>query len=148
MVVVEAGARSGSLITARYAAEQGREVMAVPGNVLGGRNAGGHALIRDGAAIVETADDILEEIGFGPLGGAPDPAAASARQSDAPAREAADPVLRHMDPGEIYAVDDLIERSGLGGRAVLLRLTELELAGRVARVGAGRFVRSRQGMLT
>ena len=147
VVVVEAGARSGSLITARYAAEQGREVMAVPGNVLGGRNSGGHALIRDGAAIVETADDILEEIGFGPLGGAPDPAAAGARQSDAPAREA-DPVLRHMDPGEIYAVDDLIERSGLGGRAVLLRLTDLELAGRVARAGAGRFVRSRQGMLT
>ena len=57
-------------------------------------------------------------------------------------------MLRHMDPGEIYAVDDLIERSGLGGRAVLLRLTELELAGRVARAGAGRFVRSRQGMLT
>jgi predicted Rossmann fold nucleotide-binding protein DprA/Smf involved in DNA uptake len=53
-----------------------------------------------------------------------------------------------MDPGEIYAVDDLIERSGLGGRAVLLRLTDLELAGRVARAGAGRFVRSRQGMLT
>ena len=147
VVVVEAGARSGSLITARCAAEQGREVMAVPGNVLSGRSAGGHALIRDGAAIVETADDVLEAIGIGALGGAPCPAA-GAQQTDAAIREAADPVLSHMDPGEIYAVDDLIERSGLDSAAVLLRLTELEIAGRVARAGAGRFVRSCQGMLT
>ena len=60
-VVVEATARSGSLITARYAADQGREVMAVSGNVLSGRNRGAHALIRDGAKIIETADDILKE---------------------------------------------------------------------------------------
>ena len=62
VVVVEANDRSGSLITARCAAEQGREVMAVPGSVLAGRNRGGHALIKDGAKVVETADDILEEI--------------------------------------------------------------------------------------
>ena len=63
VVVVEANDRSGSLMTARCAAEQGREVMAVPGSVLARRNRGGHALIRDGAKVVETADDILEEIG-------------------------------------------------------------------------------------
>ena len=57
-------------------------------------------------------------------------------------------MLRHMDPGEIYAVDDLIERSGLDSATLLLRLTVLEIAGRVTRAGAGRFVRSRQGMLT
>jgi len=144
-VVVEAGARSGSLITARCAAEQGREVMAVPGNVLSGRSAGGHALIRDGAAIVETAGDILEAIGFGALGGAPDPGAAGEQRM---AREAEDALLRHMDPGEICAVDDLIEWSGLDSATVLLRLTELEIAGLVARAGAGRFVRPRPGMLT
>src|SRR5438067_12115470 len=63
VVIVEAGERSGSLITARCALDQGRDVLAVPGNVLSGRNRGAHALLRDGAKIVETADDILEELG-------------------------------------------------------------------------------------
>ena len=112
--------------------------MAVPGNVLSGRSAGGHALIRDGAGIVETAGDVLEAIGFGPPAGAPPPAESAA---------AADPVLRHMDPGETWSVDELIERSGLDSAAVSLRLTELELAGAVIRVGAGRFVRPAPGML-
>jgi DNA processing protein len=64
VVVVEANEKSGSLITAACALEQGRDVMAVPGSVLSGRNRGAHALIRDGAKIVEIADDIVEEIGW------------------------------------------------------------------------------------
>ena len=64
VVVIEAGEKSGSLITARSALDQGRDVLAVPGNVLSGRNRGAHALLRDGAKIVEDADDILEELGM------------------------------------------------------------------------------------
>ena len=71
VVIVEPTLHSGSLITAQCAAEQGREVMAVPGSVLTGRNREGHALMKDGAKVVETADDILEEIGLtGVRGGA------------------------------------------------------------------------------
>ena len=62
VVIVEAAEGSGSLITADFALEQGRTVLAVPGNVLGGRNYGAHALLRDGAKLVECADDILEEL--------------------------------------------------------------------------------------
>ena len=65
VVVIEAGERSGSLITARLALEQGRSVLAVPGNVLTGRNRGAHGLLRAGAKIVESADDILEELAIG-----------------------------------------------------------------------------------
>ena len=64
VVVVEARDKSGSLITARLAADQGRDVMAVPGTIVGGRNRGANALLRDGAKLVESAVDILQELGL------------------------------------------------------------------------------------
>lgn len=132
VVVIEASERSGSLITARLALEQGREVLAVPGNVLNGRNRGGHALLKDGAKVVETADDILEELGLDHGGGA-----RSSGQSGA----AADPLLTCLPPGDCCDLDALAERSGLAISRLLPRLLELELQGLIRRIGGGRFVR-------
>ena len=75
VVVVEASLKSGSLITARCAADQGREVMAVPGTALGLRHKGSHSLIRDGAALVETAEDVLAALGLALRPAAPPPTA-------------------------------------------------------------------------
>jgi DNA processing protein len=131
VVVIEAGDKSGSLITARCALEQGRDVLAVPGNVLSGRNRGAHALLRDGATIVESADDILEELGMGaPAAGRSGPVAATT-----------DPVLDALIPGESCDLDAISERTGLSSPRLLPRLFELELQGVVRRIGGGRFVR-------
>ncbi|HEY7292888.1 MAG TPA: DNA-processing protein DprA [Vicinamibacterales bacterium] len=132
VVVIEAGEKSGSLITARLALEQGREVLAVPGNVLSGRNRGAHGLLRDGAKIVESADDILEELGMAPS------SPGSARQAST---ADADPVLASLTPGEASDLDTISERTGLSPTRLLARLFELELRGLVNRVGGGRFVR-------
>jgi DNA processing protein len=123
VVVVEAPEKSGALITASAAAEQGRDVMVVPGPVGGGRNRGGHLLIRDGAKVVETAADILQELKLG---------------SDALAR---DPAVGRMPESVEFTVDDIATSTGELPNLVLARLLELELAGRIQRIGGGRFVR-------
>jgi len=139
VVVVEAGERSGSLITARCALEQGRDVLAVPGNVLSGRNRGGHALLRDGAKIVETADDILEEL-LG-VGCRTAPVESGGARATNLLTLAADPVLTALVPGEASDLDEISERSGLAAPKLLPRLLELELSGAIVRVGGGRFIR-------
>jgi len=133
VVVVEANEKSGSLITARCALEQGRDVLAVPGNILTGRNRGAHALLRDGARIVESAEDILEELGMHAGG-----VGAGRRGAAAPPE---DPILACLTPGEPSDLDAIAERSGLGATKLLPRLLDLELRGAIARVGGGRFVR-------
>lgn len=133
VVVIEAGEKSGSLITARCALDQGRDVLAVPGSVLGGRNRGGHALLRDGAKIVESADDILEELGLGPDRSRSLRATAKTREHD--------PVLAALQVGEACDLDAISAQSGLPSARILPRLFELELQGKVRRVGGGRFIR-------
>lgn len=126
VVVIEAPEKSGALITAASALEQGRDVMAVPGPVTGGRNRGGHLLIRDGATVVETADDILQHLG--PAIRRRDPAAAVSHAADLP-------------PALDFTVDDMAAHCGQPAAAVLARLLDLELGGVVTRIDGGRFLR-------
>jgi DNA processing protein len=133
VVVVEAAEKSGSLITAGCALEQGRAVMAVPGNILTGRHRGCHALIRDGAAVVESAEDVLAELRSSSLR----PAA-----REGAARAPADPLLACMQPGESYDVESLGRETGLTAPQLLSKLLGLELQGVVRRVDGGRFVRA------
>jgi DNA processing protein len=138
VVIVEASEKSGSLITAGCALEQGREVLAVPGNVLSGRNRGSHALIRDGAKIVECADDIVEELGWD----AAAPNASRATTSGEATMTSGDSLLQLMRAGEPYDLDALAASAGVDGVRLLPRLLELELQGHVERVEGGRFMRS------
>jgi len=135
VVVVEASERSGSLITARQALEQGRDVLAVPGGVLSGRYRGCHALIKDGARLVETVEDILDEVGWTRPRETGEPSSAAGREP------ASTPLERLWPVGEAADAEDLARQSGCPVPHVLARLLELELAGRVARIPGGRFVR-------
>jgi DNA processing protein len=135
-LVIEAAAQSGSLITARLANEQGREVFAVPGSIHSPLSKGCHLLIKQGAKLVEDARDILEELRM-PL---PVPAAAASAAARAGTREQA--LLEHLgfDPCDI---DTLSTRSGLSSDVVSSLLTQFEIEGIVAALPGGRYQRVR-----
>lgn len=133
VIVVEASERSGSLITARTALDQGRDVLAVPGSVASGRYRGCHALIRDGARLVETVKDVIEELEGITLESVPGGAS-----SNSLFISYLEPV---MAPAEPYTIDDLAERTGRPVAELLTELGHLEIEGRIARTSAGRFVR-------
>jgi DNA processing protein len=139
-LVVEAALHSGSLITARQAAEQGREVFAIPGSIHNPLARGCHALLRQGAKLVETVADVLEELP--PLPGAEDtaPAASAPRARAATGHHEFARFLNHIG-FEPTAVDTLVERSGLTADQVSSMLVVLELHGLVASAPGGLYTR-------
>jgi DNA processing protein len=132
VVVVEAELRSGSLITARLAAEAGREVFAIPGSIHSPQSKGCHALIKQGAKLVEAAQDILEELRW--------EAVTNPATLPAVPEVETDPVLVALgrDPCDL---DTLAARTGLAADALLAQLLPLELDGRVAQLPGGRYQR-------
>lgn len=146
-LVVEAAVQSGSLITARLANEMGREVLAIPGSIHSPQSKGCHALIKQGAKLVETAQDVLEELRLGTAmaGDAPSAPAVTALSPDGEALSDAqagdeDPVLRAMGHDPV-GQDALSARTGLGPAELGARLLELELMGQVARLPGALFQR-------
>ena len=130
VLVIEAGAKSGALITARFAAEQNREVFAVPGSIYAAQSRGCHRLLRDGAKLTESCEDILEEIGRFLGDNAIAPIMISPPPGDTP------PLYDLIDHTPTD-VDQLIEQSGLTADEVSYILMELEFAGLIAPAGGG-----------
>ena len=128
-LVIEAGIQSGSLITARLAAEAGREVMAMPGSVHDPLARGCHHLIKQGASLIETLEDVLNELDM-PLANAP----------AAPQPTPAGVPLQWPLPGhEAFTIDELSTTLGLTAKQLYAILLQLELEGRVALLPGGRF---------
>ena len=135
VLVVEAAIKSGSLITARYALEQGREVFAIPGSVHSPVSKGCHALIKQGAKLVETSTDILEELGRQP---------GTNSQSALPTSEQKYPKLLHAIGFDPVDLDTICARSGLTAESASAMLLELELDGMVVRLIGGKFQQVRR----
>jgi len=141
VIVVEAADRSGALISATHAHEQGREVFAVPGRVDSRMSRGCHKLIRDGAKLVESVDDVLEELG--PL------ATPTKRDDGSEVRHPAELQLNEPEQAVLAAVtdeptsiDDLVVASGLAVQNVLATVSVLEMKRLIKRVSGNRVIRA------
>lgn len=141
-LVVEAAVQSGSLITARLALEMGREVLAIPGSIHSPQSRGCHALIRQGAKLVETAEDVLEELRWpGNLDFATQKEAAGADPASASGPKDPDHDLLEALGADPVSLDALQARTGLDTPTLQARLLTLELDGRVGRLPGGLFQR-------
>jgi DNA processing protein len=135
-VVVEAAPRSGSLITARLAAEAGREVMAVPGSPLDPRAQGCNQLIRDGATLIQTAADVAEAIRI-PSSSVQSPPARFEPAEELNGKDVFGDIEELLGPSPV-PVDEIIRLSGASSGAVQMALLELDLAGRLDRHAGGK----------
>ena len=142
-LVVEAARQSGSLITARLAAEQGREVFAIPGSIHNPLARGCHQLLRQGAKLVETAADVLSElkIPFSKQDITESPPGAGTRPTGAPGLDKDYEILLDALGFEPQSIDALVDRTGLPSPSVASMLLILELEGRVGLHPGGRYVR-------
>ncbi|MFM9912666.1 MAG: DNA-processing protein DprA [Methylophilaceae bacterium] len=129
VLVVEANLQSGSLITARLAGDQGREVFAIPGSIHSPLSKGCHLLIKQGAKLVDSIHDILEELGVAPIS-----------QAEASSSSVDSPLLAAMGYDAV-ATETLIQRSGLTSEVVSAMLLTLELEGKIASLPGGRYQR-------
>jgi DNA processing protein len=143
-LVVEAALQSGSLITARLAAEQGKEVFAIPGSIHSPQSRGCHALIKQGAKLVELAQDVLEELNF-PLAGATGSSSTASDRADSASEPPADGPLLSALGFDAVSLDALQARTGLETARLQAQLLELELNGQVARLPGGLFQRLAAG---
>ena len=138
VIVIEAARHSGSLITARMALEQGRDVFAVPGSPLDPRSQGSNNLIREGAVLTETADDVLRALSLDlavalkPSGTSNQPVMVSSNPADSEVSEARRVILEALSPTPV-AVDELARDCQVSLPIVLTVLLELELSGRLER---------------
>jgi DNA processing protein len=145
VIVVESDVSGGSMITAKFAGEQGRLVFAVPGRIDQSSSAGCHQLIRDGATLLTSVDDVLSELnyleGFGPAGVAPVPEKSAPASSPAAANLGADEakVLACFAGGAILSPDALVGASGLPSHSLSATLMMLELKRLVAKRADGSF---------
>jgi len=141
VLVVEAALKSGSLITARLAGDQGRDVFAVPGSPLDPRCRGCNDLIRNGAVLTESADDVIGALGDGsparPMPTRRIPPVPAAAPEEGEVEGAAGRLAELLGPTPV-AIDDLVRTTGLSPPLVALALLELELAGKVARHAGNR----------
>lgn len=141
-LVVEAALQSGSLITARMAVEQGKEVFAIPGSIHATQSRGCHALIRQGAKLVESAQDVLEELRLEAPSVATNLIAPHADPQPAAGQNDAQTRLLQQLGFDPVSLDALIARTGTDAATLQAWLLELELAGRVARLPGGLFQRT------
>jgi len=139
-LVVEAALKSGSLITARLAAEQGKDVFAIPGSIHSPQSRGCHALIKQGAKLVEVAQDVMEELHFPPVAANTMQFGGFSTADDAAVSPSAAPLLAALGYDAV-SLDALQARTGLDTAGLQSQLLELELGGHVARLPGGLFQR-------